>query len=89
MGYRTLKRCVADLEETGQLVRFEDEIDPEDLEPGENVGQREVASFVQERADRGEIRQGRIPLQPCWHTDYRQLVSSHIAILAAEHVPVP
>jgi len=34
MGYRTLKRCVADLEETGQLVRFEDEIDP-DLEAAE------------------------------------------------------
>ena len=29
MGYRTLKDCVVDLERTGQLVRLEDEVDPD------------------------------------------------------------
>jgi len=28
MGYRTLKKCVAELESAGHLVRLEDEIDP-------------------------------------------------------------
>lgn len=56
-----------------------------DLRPGENVGHEEVGSFVQQRASRGEIRQGHIPLQPGWKTDYRQLVSSYIATLAEQH----
>src|SRR4051794_17019983 len=34
MGYQSLRHCVADLERTGQLVRIEDEIDP-DLEAAE------------------------------------------------------
>jgi 4-hydroxy-3-polyprenylbenzoate decarboxylase len=34
MGYRTLRACIADLERTGQLVRIEQEIDP-DLEMAE------------------------------------------------------
>src|SRR5262249_30135124 len=28
MGYRSLRHCLADLERTGQLVRIEEEIDP-------------------------------------------------------------
>jgi glycosyltransferase involved in cell wall biosynthesis len=59
-----------------------------ELKPGENVGHDEVGSFVQQRADRGEIRQGRIPLQPGWKSDYRQLVSSYIAALAEEQALV-
>jgi len=55
-----------------------------DLKPGENVGHHEVGSLVQQRASRGEIRQGHIPLQPHWKTDYRQLVSSSIATLAEQ-----
>jgi len=34
MGYRNLRECVEDLERTGQLVRIEDEVDP-DLEAAE------------------------------------------------------
>jgi hypothetical protein len=55
-----------------------------DLKPGENVGHDQVGAFVQQRAIRGELRQGRIPLQPHWDTDYRQLVSSYIATLAEQ-----
>jgi glycosyltransferase involved in cell wall biosynthesis len=55
--------------------------------PGGNVGHEKVESFVQQRASRGEIRQGVIPLQPCWKTDYRQLVSSYIATLAEPQAP--
>ncbi len=51
---------------------------------GENVGHDQVEEFVQQRASRGEIRRGHIPLQPYWNTDYRQLVSSHIAALAEQ-----
>ncbi len=51
---------------------------------GENVGHDQVEEFVQQRASRGEIHQGHIPLQPRWNTDYRQLVSSHIAALAEQ-----
>ena len=29
MGYRNLNQCIADLERTGQLVRIEDEVDPQ------------------------------------------------------------
>ena len=50
--------------------------------PGQNVGHDQVKSFVHEQAQRGEIRQGRIQLQPGWKTDYRQLVASYLAILA-------
>ena len=53
-----------------------------DYRPGANIGHHEVEEFVQQRASRGELRHGRIPLQPHWNTDYRQLVSSHIATLA-------
>ncbi len=59
-----------------------------DVKLGENVGHHEVASFVQQRAIRGEIRRGLIPLQPGWKTDYRQLVSSYIATLAEQQVPM-
>ncbi len=55
-----------------------------ELRVGQNVGYAEVAAFVQERAIRGEIPVGHIPLQPGWKLDYRQLVSSYIATLAAE-----
>lgn len=54
------------------------------LIPGENVGHHEVESFVQRRTSRGEIRQGRILLEPHWKTDYRQLVSSYMATLAEQ-----
>jgi len=54
--------------------------------PGGNVGHDKVAAFVQQRASRGEIRQGNIPLHPHWNTDYRQLVSSYLATLAEKHV---
>jgi glycosyltransferase involved in cell wall biosynthesis len=47
-----------------------------------NVGHEQVESFVQQRVTRGEIRQGHIPLQPHWNTDYRQLVTSTLATLA-------
>lgn len=49
------------------------------LKPGENVGHQQVEMYVQQRANRGEIPRGHIPLQPGWKTDYRQLVASHIA----------
>ncbi|HEY0604035.1 MAG TPA: glycosyltransferase family 2 protein [Herpetosiphonaceae bacterium] len=52
--------------------------------PGDNRGYHEVGAYIQHRADRGEIRQGRIPLQPHWKTDYRQLVSSYMATLAEQ-----
>ncbi len=52
------------------------------LKIGENGGNAEVAAYIQQRADRGEIRQERILLQPHWKTDYRQLVSNHIAAVA-------
>ena len=55
-----------------------------DYKAGRNVGHAQVESFVQQRASRGEIRQGTIPLQPCWQTDYRQLVTSYLATLAEE-----
>jgi glycosyltransferase involved in cell wall biosynthesis len=51
---------------------------------GGNVGHAQVEAFVRQRANRGELRQGEIPLQPCWQTDYRQLVTSYIATLAEE-----
>jgi len=58
------------------------------IQLGANVGHHEVAAFVEQRAHRGAIRQGRIPLQPGWKTDYRQLVASYSATLADEHAPV-
>jgi glycosyltransferase involved in cell wall biosynthesis len=51
---------------------------------GANVGHDQVGSFVQQRANQGEIPQGDIPLQPSWRTDYRQLVASYIATLAEQ-----
>ncbi len=33
-----------------------------------------VADFVQRQAERGEIKRGRIELEPRWHTDYVKLV---------------
>ncbi|HEY0602798.1 MAG TPA: hypothetical protein VGD58_07800 [Herpetosiphonaceae bacterium] len=53
-------------------------------QPGDNRGYHEGGAYIQQRADRGEIRQGRIPLQPCWKTDYRQVVASYIAALAEQ-----
>jgi hypothetical protein len=53
-------------------------------EAGGNVGHDQVESFVQQRARRGEIRQGGIPLQPRWKTDYRQLVTGYMAALAGQ-----
>ncbi|MCB0179657.1 MAG: glycosyltransferase [Anaerolineae bacterium] len=55
--------------------------------PGSNIGHHQVEAFVRQQARRGEIRQGRITLQPHWRTDYQQLVSNYIATLAAEQVP--
>ncbi|MCB0195868.1 MAG: glycosyltransferase [Anaerolineae bacterium] len=54
---------------------------------GDNLGYHEVGEFVRQRAGRGEIPLGRIPLQPHWRIDYQQLVSNYIATLAAEQVP--
>lgn len=42
----------------------------------------EVAAFVEQQANEGEIPRGHIALQPCWRADYRQLVSLQIAALA-------
>lgn len=55
---------------------------------GENVGHDRVEIFVQQRASRGEIPLGPIPLQPGWQTDHRQLVASYIAILAEQQAPL-
>ncbi len=55
------------------------------LKLGENGGDAEVAAYIQQRANQGEIPQGRILLQPGWKTDYRQLVSSSIATLAEQY----
>ena len=55
-----------------------------DYRAGGNVGHDQVESFVQQRATRGEIPQGDIPLQPGWGSDYRQLVASHIATMAEQ-----
>ena len=49
---------------------------------GENIGHGQVGFFVQQRAERGEIRQGHISLQPHWETDYAQLVTNYLATLA-------
>lgn len=54
---------------------------------GANVGHEQVEAFVQQRVKRGEIRQGTIPLQPGWRTDYRQLVFSYLATFAEEQAP--
>ncbi|HEY0603904.1 MAG TPA: beta-1,6-N-acetylglucosaminyltransferase [Herpetosiphonaceae bacterium] len=51
---------------------------------GENTGHDQVEVFVQQQASRGQIRHGRIPLQPRWKTDYRQLVASYLATLAEQ-----
>ena len=59
---------------------------------GENVGHDQVASFVQGQVRQGKIRQGPIPLQPRWETDYRQLVTRHLATLAEQQAqmrPLP
>ena len=58
------------------------------LKPGENGGDAEVAAYIQKRASRGDIRQGYIPLQPHWNTDYRRLVSRYIATLAEQQALV-
>jgi hypothetical protein len=47
-----------------------------DFKPGENVGHNEAEFFVRERANRGAVRHGRVPLEPHWKSDYRQLVSA-------------
>lgn len=46
--------------------------------PGQNVGQSQVEMFVNQRATRGQMRRGTIPLQPHWKSDYRQLVKKTI-----------
>jgi glycosyltransferase involved in cell wall biosynthesis len=46
--------------------------------PGENAGHNQVEDFVKQRASRGQIRRGIIPLQPHWKWDYQQLVSEII-----------
>jgi glycosyltransferase involved in cell wall biosynthesis len=48
---------------------------------GENLGYAEVASFVRQQADQGEVRRGTIALQPRWNVDYRQLVAGRIGAL--------
>lgn len=58
------------------------------LKQGENVGHNEVESFVQQRASRGEIPLGDIPLQPSWKVDYRQLASSYVEHVAEKEAPV-
>jgi hypothetical protein len=55
-----------------------------DYHPGSNLGHHEVETFVQQRAQRGELRRGRIPLQPHWKTDYRQLVSDYLETLTEQ-----
>lgn len=49
---------------------------------GRNGKYAEVAAFVEQRANEGEIPRGSIALQPCWRTDYQRLVSIQIAALA-------
>ncbi|HEV3455717.1 MAG TPA: glycosyltransferase [Thermoanaerobaculia bacterium] len=44
----------------------------------QNIGYAEVASFVRQQADQGEVRHGTIALQPRWNVDYRQLVAGRI-----------
>jgi len=56
---------------------------------GENVGHSQVETFVQQRVKRGEIRQGTIPLQPSWKTDYQQLVSNYLVTLAEQQAQSP
>ena len=48
------------------------------LKPGENSGDAEVAAYIQQQANRGEIPLGDIPLRPHWKIDYGQLVSDYI-----------
>jgi hypothetical protein len=59
-----------------------------ELRIGANVGMREVEAFVQQRAARGEIRRGVIPLEPGWKTDYQELVSRHLATQAEPQAPL-
>jgi len=42
----------------------------------------EVAAFVEQRANAGEIPRGHIALQPCWRIDYLRLAAMQIAALA-------
>ena len=56
------------------------------VQGGDRVGRNgkyaEVAAFVEQRANQGEIPRGHIALQPCWRADYPGLVSIQIAALA-------
>jgi hypothetical protein len=60
-----------------------------DYHAGQNMGHAQVGAFVEQRASRGEIPQGRIPLQPHWNADYRQLVSRYIAALTEQRAQLP
>jgi glycosyltransferase involved in cell wall biosynthesis len=53
-----------------------------DYAPGENVGHDQVEAFVEQRVNRGEIRQGTIPLRPHWKSDYQRLVNEAIQSMA-------
>lgn len=54
------------------------------LKSGENVGHNEAEFFVRERANRGAVPRGRVPLEPHWNSDYRRLVSDYIQSMQKE-----
>jgi glycosyltransferase involved in cell wall biosynthesis len=56
---------------------------------GQNAGYAEVAAFVQQQADRGEIPWGHVPLQPNWKSDYQRMVSAYMATLERKEVSLP
>jgi glycosyltransferase involved in cell wall biosynthesis len=49
-----------------------------DYAAGENIGHNQVEAFVNQWASRGQIRQGTVPLQPHWKSNYQQLVNETI-----------
>jgi glycosyltransferase involved in cell wall biosynthesis len=49
---------------------------------GANVGHEGVAAYVQDRAAKGSVRHGRIPLNPHWQSDYLQQVADCLRSLS-------
>lgn len=52
--------------------------------PNANIGHQEVEKYVQQRVQKGEIRQGYIELTPQWKTDYQKLVDDYIQSLSVD-----
>ena len=52
--------------------------------PNANIGHQEVEEYVQQRAQKGAIRQGYIELTPRWKTDYQKLVDDYIQSLSVD-----